>query len=108
MLVAKGIEFWCLAIFVAFALILILLLKFWVGRCNKYDQNGMFETELGTMDLKEEKPKEEFLPYKNEGSMDVNKGMQDFQQQISLQWTDTDSPRFLKSFRTDSPVFFKY
>ena len=91
MLDSKEAVVWCLAFFFTFVVVLMLLIKFWVGSFNKYDQNGMLEDGLDGIDSNDEKASENQIKPDKKGRVESNKNVrriQDFQQQISLQWSE--------------------
>ena len=90
MIIGNEVVFWSLGIFIAFILILMLLIKFWVGRCNEFDQNGLFENDVEDTNYNKDGFGKEItqstIYFKEEKIISSSKEkMRNFQQQISLQ-----------------------
>ena len=92
MIPAKEIVFWCLGLFFVIFLLLLLLIKFWVGRCNEYDQNGINEDELGGTEF----IKEQLSGEQNHSNLqklvifNEKRTMRDFQHQVSFQYNEDE------------------
>lgn len=78
MIIGNEIVFWILVIFIAFILILMLLIKFWVGRCNEFDQNGLFENDVEDTNYNKDRFGKEITPstiyFKKETIISSSKG----------------------------------
>ena len=88
MLDSREAVFWCLAFFFTFVVVLVLLIKFWVGSFNKYDQNGMLEDGLDDLDSNDEEVSEDKIELNRKECAATNNNIRrtrDYQQQISLQ-----------------------
>ena len=89
MTVGNEVVLWSLGIFMAFILILMLLIKFWVGRFNEFDQNGIFDEDLEDANLNTKplgiETKKTTLYFQNEKVVSSSKSkMRDFKNQIPL------------------------
>ena len=89
MTVGNEVVLWSLGIFMAFILILMLLIKFWVGRFNEFDQNGIFDEDLEDANLNTKplgiETKKTTLYFQNEKVVSSSKSkMRDFKNQRPL------------------------